>query len=46
MLQRDGRARMLKAKRNVETGSVFSDHDEVNPGGNISELISEEKVDL
>ena len=25
---------------------MFSDHDEVNPGGNISELISEEKVDL
>ena len=28
-VKRDGRARMLAAKRTVETGSVFSDRDEV-----------------
>ena len=28
-VKRDGRARMLEAERTVETGSVFSDHDDM-----------------
>ena len=44
MVKGDGTAGMPEAYRTVENGSVFSDRD--HPEDNVSELVSEGKVDI